>query len=110
VALLCSLYQPVALMSEINAYATEFVEVFGLSFLCPELYTLANSSLDTITPARYAAQHLTPAVAGRRLKDPFAHQRHVTFAVHNDPIQEYFDNGEHWVHMTLVIPGGINIE
>jgi hypothetical protein len=52
-------------MSEIDAYATEFVEVFGLSFPCPELYTLANSSLDTITPARYAAQHLTPAVAGR---------------------------------------------
>jgi hypothetical protein len=97
-------------MSEIDAYATEFVEVFRLSFPCPELYTLANSSLDTITPARYAAQHLTPAVAGRRLKDPFALRRHVTFAVHNDPIQEYFDDGEHWVYTTLVIPGGFNIE
>jgi hypothetical protein len=82
-------------MSEIDAYATEFVEVFGLSFPCPELYTLANSSSDTITPARYAAQHLTPAVAGRRLKDPFAHRRHVAFTVHNDPIQEYFDDSEH---------------
>jgi hypothetical protein len=97
-------------MSEINAYATEFVEVFRLSFPCPELYTLANSSSDTITPARYTAQHLMPAVAGRRLKDPFAHRRHVAFAVHNDPIQEYFNDGEHWVHTTLVIPGGINIK
>jgi hypothetical protein len=97
-------------MSETDAYTTEFVKVFGLSFPCPELYTLANSSSDTITPACYTAQHLTPAVAGRRLKDSFAHQRHVTFTVHDDPIQEYFDDGEHWVHTTLVIPGGINIE
>jgi hypothetical protein len=97
-------------MSEIDAYATEFVEVFGLSSPCPELYTLANSSSDTITPACYAAQHLTPAVGGRRLKDPFAHRRHVMFAVHNDPIQEYFDDSKHWVHTMLTIPGGINIE
>jgi hypothetical protein len=97
-------------MSEIHAYATEFVKVFGLSFPCPQLYTLANSLSDTIPLARYAAQHLTPAVAGRRLKDPFAHRRHITFTVHDDPIQEYFDDGEHWVHTTLVIPGGINIE
>jgi hypothetical protein len=97
-------------MSEIDAYATEFVEVFGLSFPCPELYTLANSSSDTITPACYAVQHLTPAVAGRRLKDPFAHRRHVAFTVHDDPIQEYFDDSKHWAHTTLIIPGGINIE
>jgi hypothetical protein len=105
-----SSYQPATLMSEINAYATEFVEVFGLSFLCPELCTLVNSSSDTITPARYAAQHLTAAVVGRRLKDPFAHWQHVAFAVHDNPIQEYFDDSEHWAHTTLIIPGGINIE
>jgi hypothetical protein len=97
-------------MTEIDAYAAEFVEVFGLSFPCPELYTLANSSSDTITPARYAAQHLTPAVAGKRLKDPFAHRRHVAFTVRDDPIQEYFDDSEHWARTTLIIPGGINIE
>jgi hypothetical protein len=97
-------------MSEIDTHATEFVEVFRLSFPCPELYTLANSLLDTITPACYAAQHLTPAVTGRELKDPFVHRRHVMFAVHNNLIQEYFDNSEHWVHTMLIIPGGINIE
>jgi hypothetical protein len=47
--------------------------LFGLSFPCPELYTLANSPSDTIMLAHYAAQHLTSAVVGRRLKDPFAH-------------------------------------
>jgi hypothetical protein len=72
--LLCPSYQPVSLMSDINAYATEFAKVFGLSFSRPELYTLANSSADTIMLARYAAQHLTPAVAGRRLKDTSAHR------------------------------------
>jgi hypothetical protein len=79
-------------MFDIDTYATEFIKVFGLSFPCPELYTLADSSADTITPARYAAQHLTPAVVGRWLKDPFAHRQHIMFAVHNDLIQEYFDN------------------
>jgi hypothetical protein len=97
-------------MSDIDAYTTEFIKVFGLSFPCPELYTLANSLGDTITPARYAAQHLTPAVAGKQLKDPFAHRRHVMFAVHDDPIQEYFDDSKHWVCTTLIVPGGINIE
>jgi hypothetical protein len=97
-------------MSEIDAYATEFIKVFGLSFPYLELYTLANSLLDTITPAHYAAQHLMPAVAGRQLKDPFALQQDVMFAVHNNPIQEYFNNSEHWVHTMLIIPGGINIE
>jgi hypothetical protein len=72
-ALLCSSYQDTPLMSDINTYAIEFVKFFGLSFLCPELYMLANLSADTMTLARYAAQHLMLAVAGKRLKDPFAH-------------------------------------
>jgi hypothetical protein len=97
-------------MSDIDAYATESVEVFGLSFPCPELYTLANSLAETITLVRYAAQQLTPAVAGKQLKDLFAHQQHVMFAIHNDLVQEHFDNSEHWVCMTLIIPEGINIE
>jgi hypothetical protein len=89
-ALLHSLCLPASLMSDIDAYTTEFVEVFGLSFPCPELYTLANSLAETIMPARYASQQLTPAVAGS------AHQQHVRCAAQDNPIQEHLDNSKHW--------------
>jgi hypothetical protein len=97
-------------MSEIDTYTTEFVEVFGLSFPGLELYTLANSSIRHYYAGPLRCSALDAAVAGRQLKDPFAHRQHVTFTVHNGPIQEYFDDGEHWVHTTLVIPRGINIK
>jgi hypothetical protein len=32
------------------------------------------------------------------------------FTVRDNPIQEHFDDSEHWARTTLIIPGGINIE
>jgi hypothetical protein len=91
-------------------YATKSVKVFGLSFPCLELYTLANLLVETIKLACYTSQQLTPAMAGKQPKDLSAHQQHVRFAAQDDPIQEHPNNSKHWVHLTLIIPGGINIE
>jgi hypothetical protein len=97
-------------MSDINTYTIEFVQVFGLSFPCLEIYMLTNSSVETITPARYAAQQLMPAVAGRQPKDPSVHQQHVRFTAQDNLIQEHLDDSKHWVRPTLIILIGINIE
>jgi hypothetical protein len=104
-----------ATMSDIDAYAEELVNVFGFSFPLPpvylnarpdsEIYSHPNLSLETITPARYAALSLTNAPAL-----PAGQARRVRFDIPIDQAQEELSDEGFWVHYPRIIPGGINTE